>query len=321
MGTLNPEILDILTYRMFIEEMAFRHEEPVQKDICQFMAATNEGGFSTSEREFSDVIEKIREQDPNELSFMGVAGGVDMVFNYLVNFPFGRAFMFDIDEEALAYLGLRLCLFGDVDNSFEYYLNMLCVGDKEKDDFWLTQNHDQLVEMIRPYQPDPQRVAKQGEDFMKKLGYDPGNLAIDEIFLDTDFRKRAVIEVIKYVRSLRHDWTEPYSWFFGVNLKKLKEFAFVEGAEGLNLSNRIRAFKADFYNKFRNIAEELIEAYGIKNLVVYTSNIAEIESRISKDHTPRRAVDVLEPLAEKLDKLWFIYSKKRERVNRVVEYK
>ncbi|MBW2999312.1 hypothetical protein KY339_01460 [Candidatus Woesearchaeota archaeon] len=320
MGTLNPEILDSMTYAMFVEEMKFRHKEPPQEDICLFKAATNEG-------DFSEAVDRIRMSSQDmELFFMGVMGSGDMVLNYMANIPFKLAFLFDKDDKPIANLGLRLCLFGDVNNSLDYYLNMLCVGDNERSDFLLTQNnddlnYDELLKKIRLYQPDPQRVAKQGEDFMKKLGYTPGNLAIDEVFLDTDFRKMAVIEIIKYAQRMRYDWTEPYSWFFGENLKKLKEFALVGGADGLNLSNRIRAFKADFYNKFENVAEELIDAYGIKNLVIYISNIAEIESRISKDHNPRRVIHVLEPLAEKLNKLWFIYSKRRDTTNRVIEHK
>jgi hypothetical protein len=172
------------------------------------------------------------------------------------------------------------------------------------------------------------RIAGQGADFMRRLGYvtkeDDDLLLLQErgdVFFNPYFKRDAAIGIARYMERVLSGGRDEgiCSWLFNPNFARLQEMA---------RDNRIRGFNVDLFEQgFTDNAELLIDEYGIRNLVLYVCNIPECldmqyrhafkGDSAKADAAMSAALDnVLDPLAAKVDRLWVIDS--RAEKNRVL---
>jgi hypothetical protein len=245
------------------------------------------------------------------LHLIGIIGGGDTALSYVANLWPERAFLFDASDKAAEYLGLRLSLIKEASNVSEYLLDMLCVRPEHRDTFFNVNGNAALRQRIREYEPDYVAIALQGGRFMNKNNIEH-SAAANEVYVDPTFRKKAAVECVRYMEHCRDSGQKELSWIETQNYDALRKSA----QEG-----RIKGFCADYFGGFKPTAQAVIQLYGIKNLVVYLSNVTDIleRARTQDQHIDncQRIKEVLDPLSDLVDRMWVIDSKV-DGTNRIV---
>ena len=317
--------IDRMTYADFAE--GFSVGEPQKAEDRSYLAS--------NETKFSGVIDRIMMEAGNSpLYFMGVIGRVDRGFHYISTLNPERSFLFDIAMEPVHHLGLRLCAFDGAADIREYLMNMRSMGKDGRRKIIECDSLDRSLKMLRDYEPNPFDLVGQGMDFAGMLGYDQDKITPDlmRILTDAGFRKEAAVACINHYGRLqamalqdkdllRNCWQHP------PNFKRVKDAA---------LDGRVRGFNADLLHGFSHTADLLREDHDIKNLVLYISKIPDairlqlawqlkVKGQKVGDLEFNRIVDnavhdtleaMLDPLADKLDRLWVVSSHNDE--NRII---
>ncbi|MBN1544508.1 hypothetical protein JW898_03535 [Candidatus Woesearchaeota archaeon] len=301
---MDRQTIDAMTFAEFAKE--FSTGTPTERS--NFYLAPNEYMFSAVD----DLIKMVGEGRKHY--FMGVIGGVDMAFNHIANLAPENAFLFDVSEKALAYLGLRLCLFRDAENMSDYYLDMIAEKGEDRAKIWNAAGTEELLRNILAHKVNDARATVQGNQHMKSLGYRQSDPVLADILYDPDFRRKAAHEGMRYLEKMLVHKEGHRSWLVKEKYGLLRQMA---------AENRIRGFNADFFGGFQQSAQRLIKAYGINHLVIYISNLTEIASRINRgkeqpknESALARITDVCKPIAEQLESLWVIDSRFAE--NRIL---
>lgn len=294
-GDMDIDKLDDLSYAVFADEMILRQSGPLDDTRYEF-------GMALSSNKFYEMIDRLKDPHLSDCHLMGVIGDIDTSFNLIANLKPKKAFLFDNDLQKVQYLGLRLHFLKQSASVEENYLKMLRIppGDETAELLRGSDSVDQLVMRIGGLTLDPEAIARHGENLMQNMGYTRGAADVEEVFLDTDFRKRAAIEMVRNRERLRKSVKEGYNWFEKEMMRYLREFAF---------GHNIKGFHADFYGRFSNAATMLVREYGIKNLVVYASRLPEIERQKANPNF-RSMSDAFRGLPDEVDQL-FVITKNR----------
>ncbi len=316
----DAKTINEMTYGEFDRQYSDKETKPY---LCPFYFSSNEDKFSDvvdalSQERLSDVVGEIGdERRCASVHFMGVVGGVDMAWNYIAALQPERSFLFDISTKPILYHGLRMDALRGAKRLEDYYGNLLCMTDEEKKYLGTVKGSDKLWEIISDYEPDMVRFAESCRQTARNLGYDEITDAVSEVLLDMTFRKKSVHRSISYANMLIGQRKVMQSWMVGPNFRRL-----VEQAE----AGQVKASRKDLFNSFSGFADNMVDTYGIKNLVIYLSNVPEMlgnikrkgASKVISDSRPinERLQTVIEIFENKLDRLWLIDSRLNK--NRII---
>jgi len=288
--------IDRLSYADFLERFSRGVEE---EERSRFYAAPNEYSFS-------EISDKIRQDcGKSRLHYIGIIGGVDTDFNYIARLDPEKAFLFDISDKQIAYLGLRLCLLESSSDAGDYYLEMMCASEAEKE--FVREKLDDnggFRGFLRQHVIDMNRLEEQGDRFIERLGYSRDAPHIEEVFFDPVFRKRAMRECVRYVENLADHDEAMRSWISHNGFNRIKEAA---------REDRIRGFQADIVDGLEDSVKRIIHAEDIDNLVMYISNVREWKSEPSRKDGSQVGQDslkcVLDHISDMVKNMWVIESR------------
>lgn len=292
--------IDDMTYAEFDR----KHSDPyARRQQSQFY-------FCPNEDRFSHVVRQVSAELKGEPAyFMGIVGGVDMAWNYIAALAPERSFLFDVSQKAIDYQGVRMEALRGVRALEDYYGNLLCMSDQEKELLRHVPDSEKMWEVTSDYEPDMMRFAECCRQTARNLGHEEMTDDFADVLVDMKFRKQAVHRSISYANRLISQRELAHSWMVGPNLARM-----VNQAE----EGRIKACRQDLYNGFAGFAQDMIDAYGVKNLVVYLSNVPEISGKAKLQGIPhvitdnrtssQRLAHIFQGSDEKVDRLWIIGS-------------
>lgn len=296
--------LDKLSYSKFAEEFSIKIPD-TRKDKTRYEFIRDPWAGS----DFGQIASNINGLNLPDLYLMGIIGSVDKAFSYVANINPKKAFLFDSKEHKIPHLGLRLCLLKRSKNVSDNYFDMLCVPEKDRKTFMSAVDDHELQGLLKFYDPNAEEIERQGNFFMNDLGYTHPNQHIREVFIGdrsergVEMRKHYARECVQALARTERLLGKENSWSDHYNFVKLWQIA---------VGNRIRGFHADLYDGFESSARRLVEGYGIRKLVVFVSNVPELESLAKKS---KALSDAFGDLPKSLDSLRVIEERENTQPN------
>lgn len=295
---MDKETIDSFSFARFAEEFSIK--VPGTEDSPQRFRFGRVPGVT----DFRSMVSRIDAAMLPELYFMGVIGSVDKVFSYIANLNPRKSFLFDSNEHRVLYLGLRTAILKHSKKVSDSYFRMIQADQAIQKELLKMEEYERKG-FINLIDLDGDAIEKHGRKLLRELGFEHPSGYVSRLFTgrpdDPGFglRRHFANETLESIARAEQKLGSDMAWTEKRKFSMMWQYA---------VSNRIRGFRADLSDGFSDTAKMIIDAYGIKNLAVYISNIGEEGEYASG---PKHIDDMLGDLPGSLDNLIVLSERER----------